>query len=183
MHGSFEPTDDQRHRVIRRHNDWTLKEHEVVVSHWPDIDEITKRLPHRTRAAICNFAGRCNLRKQIHLWTDEEHSLLRRRVREGVPQREIAKELGLNKLQITNRIAYTGLSYPRRPPKPTGNPLIDTIRRRAFDLNVSMKELDEACNSGKQFEKYSAQRRIHIKHIARAAKVLDGNITIQWSEK
>ena len=35
------------HRVVRKQNDWTLKEHEVVVSHWPDVETIQKSLPHR----------------------------------------------------------------------------------------------------------------------------------------
>jgi phosphohistidine phosphatase SixA len=43
-------------RVIRRSTNWTLKEHEVVVSHWPDVDAIAKQLPHRTRRA-CPSSG------------------------------------------------------------------------------------------------------------------------------
>jgi hypothetical protein len=86
-------------------------------------------------------------------------------------------------MQVENRMRYTGLTYDRRPPKPTGNQLIDAIRKRAFDLNMSMKELDEACRSGHQFEKFAACRRIHIKHIASAAKALDGEITLRWRKE
>ncbi|MBX9465586.1 MAG: hypothetical protein KL840_21895 [Aquamicrobium sp.] len=183
MHGMIGRESSPPRPIVRRHSDWTLKEHEVVVSFWPDIEEIEKRLPHRTKAAIRGFAGKCNLRKQIHSWTDEQHSILRQRVRHGVPTAEIAKELGLTRLQVVNRMQYSRLTYPRRPPNPTGNELIDSIRKRAFECNVSMKELDEACKSGAQFRRYSASRRIHIKHVVQATKVLDGDLVIRWSDQ
>lgn len=182
MHGMIGQAATRVPRVHRRIADWTLKEHEVVVSHWPDVDEIGRRLPHRTRKAIQAFAGKCNLRKPIHFWTDEQNSLLRRRVREGVPAKEIAREIGLTKLQVTNRMRYIGLTYPRRPPKPCGNEIVDAIKKRAFVLNISMKELDEACRSGGQFQRYAPCRKIHIKHIVKATRVLDGNLTIRWNE-
>ncbi len=59
------------------------------------MDEIKKRLPHRSQHAIASFASKCNLRKQIHFWTTTEDALLRKRVRENVPREQIAKELGL----------------------------------------------------------------------------------------
>lgn len=183
MHGIIGNASVRVHRVIRRSNDWTLKEHEVVVSYWPDIDEIAKRLPHRSRYAIGYFAGKCNLRKQIHSWTGEQHRILRNRVREGIPRAEIAKELGLTTGQIANRMGSTGLTYPRRRPKIMGNSLMDSIRQRAFDLNISMKELDEACKSGNQFAKYAACRHVHIKHIVKAAKVLDGEVALRWRDQ
>lgn len=182
MHGTIGEASRKPHRVIKRRNDWTLKEHEVVISHWPDVDEIERKLPHRSRSAIQNFAGKCNLRKPIHTWTQAQHSLLRRRVAEGMPRQKIANELGLTVLQVGNRMRYSGLNYNRRPPKPTGHALIDSIKKRAYDLNISLKELDEACASGHQFAKYSPARRIHIKHMIKATKVLDGKLAIQWSD-
>lgn len=115
MHGTFDVEEIPRHRVIRRHSDWTLKEHEVVVSYWPDIAAIQSALPHRSRAAIQNFAGKCNLRRPLHIWTQPEDQLLRRRVRENVPRQAIAKEMRLTLNQVANRMAYTGIRYGRRP--------------------------------------------------------------------
>lgn len=183
MHGTIGHSAVRVHRVVRRHSDWTLKEHEVVVSHWPDVDKIAKQLPHRTRNAIRSFAGKCNLRKQIHSWTQEEHSLLRRRVREGISQREIAKELGLTKLQVTNRMRYAGLTYGRRPPTPSGNKIMDAIFYRAFELNLSRKDLDALCQSRAAFSRWSPARRIHNRHIWRAVKELGGQLVVEWCDE
>src|SRR5690606_16432246 len=109
-------------------------------------------------------------------------SLLRKRVREGLPYKEIALELRLSTQQVASRMRYTGLRYARKPPKPSGNALVNSIKKRAFDLNFSMKELDEACGSGKRFTHFKPTSGVHIKHVVKAAKVLDGEICIRWSE-
>lgn len=168
------------HRVVRRHNDWTLKEHAVLMDHWPDVDKLVKLLPHRSRKAIENFAGKCNLRRKIHFWTAREDRLLRQRVREGVPRKQTASELGLKVDQVANRLQYTGLRYARRPPKRAGHRLIDTIRARAYEMNMTTSELDEACKSGSVFRKWSPARKIHHKHIQRAVQILGGQFDIVW---
>jgi len=103
-------TDYRVTRVVRRHSDWTLKEHEVLVSYWPDIEQIAKRIPHRTRGAIRAFASKCNLCKPPHLWAEEQHSLLRKRVREGLPRKEIASQLGLSMQQVASRMYHSALN-------------------------------------------------------------------------
>lgn len=168
-------------RIRKAKNDWTLKEHEVLVTYWPDVSLIRRALPHRSEAAIRNFAGKCNLRKQIHHWTPEQDQLLRKLIKEGVTRKQIGKELGLTFFQVGNRMRYTGLSYGRRPPKPTGHKVMDSIRRRLFDLNMSSAELDEACGTGKAFQKWSPRRCIAMKNLIRAIKELDGELSVEWS--
>jgi hypothetical protein len=169
-------------RPIRRvTNAWTLKEHEVVVTHWPDKATIRMLLPHRTEAAINDFASKCNLRRRLHVWTAGQDKVLRQRLKEGCLRKDIAAELGLTLLQVDNRMQYTGLKSPRRRPRPTGNKLIDAIRLRSFELNISMRELDEACKSGHVFSQSSPARHVSIKHVLRALKVLDGQLAVEWS--
>lgn len=180
MHGTFDVEEIPRHRVIRRHSDWTLKEHEVVVSYWPDIAAIQSALPHRSRAAIQNFAGKCNLRRPLHIWTQPEDQLLRRRVRENVPRQAIAKEMGLTLNQVANRMAYTGIRYGRRPPVATSDPLMTAIFQRAFDLNFSRGDLDEMCKSGSRFRQWSAAKRIPHKHLLRVIEELGGRVVPEW---
>lgn len=168
-------------RVVRRSNEWTLREHEVVVSHWPDVSTIRRRLPHRTRTAIVGFAGKCNLRKQIHVWTGEQDAKLRRMVRAQMSRKDIARELGLTLMQVANRMGYASIRYDRRAPKPSGHALYDSIARRAFDTNTSLKELDEACRSGAVFQKFGRGRKISIRAIARAVQALGGELCIEWS--
>jgi hypothetical protein len=178
MHGTL-PTPVTPLR--RNRGSWTLKEHEVVVSHWPDIGQIRLRLPYRSVHAIRNFASRCNLRREIHVWTAEQTALLKRRVRELRTREQIAKEMGFTRMQVQNRCQYLGLVTGKRPPQLTGNRLMDAIYLRAFELNISRKDLDEACRSGGQFQKWSPARRIAITHIIKALKVLDGQLTVEWS--
>lgn len=180
MHGTIVAPDAQR--VVRRHRDWTLKEHEVVISHWPDVATISRRLPHRTATAIRSFAGKCNLRREIHLWSASQDALLRKRVRERVPRRDIAAELKLTLLQVTNRMRYAGIRYEgKRPPSSTGNRLMDAVFARAHELNLSRRDLDEICNSGAVFQRWGPSRRIHLKHVRRAVEYLDGAFVVEWN--
>lgn len=183
MHGTFLQQSESPRPLVRRSNDWTLKEHEVVVSHWPDVKTIERLLPHRTRCAIVAFAGKCNLRKEQHVWTGAQTSLLRKRVSEGKTRSEIASEMGLTKLQVQNRCQYLGLHRVRRPPRPTGHRLMDSIYMRVFELNMSRRDLDEACSSGQQFRNWCPVRHIAPKHLLRAIEVLDGQLTVEWSDE
>lgn len=64
---------------------------------------------------------------------------------------------------------------------PTGVNLMDSIRLRAFEMNMSMSELDEACRSGHLFQHWSINRRMAMKHILKAIEVLDGEVAVEWS--
>ncbi len=181
MHGVITtPSPDKP--IVRRINDWSLREHEVVVSHWPNLLEIRRLLPHRTVNAINSFAGKCNLRKELHVWTTTETALLKRRVREGRTRAEVAAELGMTTLQVQNRCQYLKLSHERRPPKPTGDRLMDAVYQRAFELNMSRRELDEACSSGGQFQRWSPARKIAFKHVLKAVRLMEGQLAVEWSD-
>jgi hypothetical protein len=59
---------------------------------------------------------------------------------------------------------------------------MDSIRRRLFDMNMSARELDEACHSGRVFRKWSPARKVAMKHIFSAMKVLEGQLVVKWSD-
>lgn len=180
MHATMDHAAVRQHKVVRRHSDWTLKEHEVVVSHWPDINTIRSALPHRTRKAIENFAGRCNLRRPLHIWTQVEDQLLRQRVKENVPRKAIADELKLTLNQVANRMAYTGMRYSRRPPSIGGSPIMQEILKRAYELNMSRGDLDEMCRSGSAFRRWTPARNIHRRHLWRAIEEMGGSVVPEW---
>jgi hypothetical protein len=182
MYPNIESGPVRARRIVRRNNEWTLREHEVVVSHWPRVEEISRRLPHRTVTAIRGFAGKCNLRKPMRQWKQTEDSLLRKRVKQGVSRQEIARELGMTLNQVANRMAYANIHYERKPPQRTGNHLRDEIFQRAFDLNLSRKDLDELCCSGNIFSKWSPSQKVHNRHIWRAVNRLGGKLTVEWDE-
>jgi len=163
-------------------DEWTLREHRVVVDHWPDKKAIHRILPHRTTTAIQSFASKCNLPKPIHSWTTVEDALLKRRVREGVSRKLIAAELGLTTLQVQNRMKYAGIRYEPRPPAPTGNHLVDAVRLRSFGLRMSLTDLDRSLGRRKTFSHGGRGHKVALDAINQAAKALGGRLVIEWEE-
>ena len=182
MYASIEMPQGTGRPIVRRKDDWTLKEHEVVVCHWPDIAEIRRRLPHRSRSALLKFATKCNLRRPVHIWTQTEDALLRKRVREGVSRQALANELRMSLMQVGNRMGYANIRYPKKAPAPSGNRLMDAIFQRAFEMNLKRKDIDEICKSGSAFQRWSPARRLHIKHIKAAVNFLEGELIVEWSD-
>ncbi|MGS1095134.1 hypothetical protein ACVCNR_11185 [Aquamicrobium terrae] len=183
MHGTIGNASVRVHRVIRRSNDWTLKEHEVVVSYWPDMGAIAERLPHRSNTAIRAFAGRCNLTSNRHVWTAAQDNKLRKLVAAGFQRKEIAAELGLSIQQIGGRLSYCKIHTARRPPAPSENALVHSIRQRAFELNMSLADLDRSLGTRKIFRQAAGRQRVGHTHIERAVKALGGNLVVEWTKQ
>lgn len=183
MHGTLVHTSERHHRVVRRHNDWTLKEHEVVVSHWPDITTIERRLPYRSRRAIRGFAGRCNLLTSRHIWTAAEDTKLRKLAAAGYERRAIAEELGLTIGQVAGRLSYTRTAIARKPPAPSANPLVDAVRQRAFEMRMSLADLDRSLGNQKIFQQAAGRQCVRLAHIEKAVKALGGELTVEWNDQ
>lgn len=183
MHGMIGHSTVRVHRVVRRHSDWTLKEHEVVVSYWPDVEAIRKRLPHRSKRAIHAFAGRCNLTTGRHMWTAAEDTKLRKLAAAGYRRKEIAMELDLTPGQVAGRLSYARISIARKPPAPSPNLLVNAIRQRAFDLNMTLADLDRSLGNQKIFRQAAGRQRVRHVHIDRAVKALGGRLTVEWSDE
>lgn len=169
-------------RPLRRVADsWTMREHEIVITYWPDIGKIREYLPHRTIHAVRSFAQKCNLRKPGHAWTGAENTLLKKRVKEGVTRRKIAEELGLTLGQVVNRCQLAKIRG-RQSLKVYGDPLLDSFRQRARALNMTITDLDKACGSKGAFAKWPSKGRAPMKHLEKALAVLDGKLTVEWSD-
>lgn len=169
--------------VRRRKDDWTLKEHEVVVSHWPDVEAIIKRLPHRSKRAIHAFAGRCNLTLQRHIWTAAEDAKLRKFAAEGRKRKEMAAELGLTITQVAGRLSYARIPLARKPPKPSSNPLVTAIRQRAFECHMTLADLDRSLGDQKIFRQAAGRQCVRHIHIERAIKALGGVLVVKWVDE
>lgn len=183
MHGMIGRESSQPRRIVRRHSDWTLKEHEVLVSHWPDMNAIRKRMPHRSVRAIRAFAGRCNLTSERHIWTAAEDARLRKLAAAGSSRKDIATELGMTVRQIAGRMRYTRIAVARKPPTPSKNPLVNAIRQRAYDLNMSMIDLDRSLGDRKIFQHAAGKQKVARAHIERAVRALGGKFVIEWCDE
>lgn len=179
MHGTLPAI--RRSRIVRRDDTWTYTESEVLREAWPSMDAIRKRLPHRSERAIRKMAKRCGLipDKLQHIWTGAQDRTLKRMAANGATRKEIADALGLTPGQVSNRLQYTKTNIAKRAPVLIGDPLVDAIRRRAFDLNISIVDLDRSLGRGKAFR--SARWRLPSPRcLHQAVKALGGNLVVQW---
>lgn len=101
----------------------------------------------------------------------------------GSPRSEIEAALpGYSWHQIRMQAQARRFPRPARPMINSGYPVIDQIKLRARELNMSMRDIDELARSGSYF--YSAawrqNSRPNPKHIANAIAALDGHIEAVW---
>ncbi|WP_395448678.1 hypothetical protein ACHMW7_28380 [Aminobacter sp. UC22_36] len=183
MHGTLPAI--RRMRVVRRDDSWTYIESEVLKEFWPSIEVIRKRLPHRTERAIRNMAKRCGLipDKAQHIWTAGQDRTLKRMAASGATRKEIADTLGLTALQVASRLQYTKTHIAKRAPVMLGDPLVDAVRRRAFDLKISMVDLDRSLGRHKVFQNAWKQKLVGPIHLHKAVKALGGSLVVQWEEE
>lgn len=184
MHGTMQPFAGARARVIRRDDSWTYRETEVLHEHWPDMAALRKLLPHRSEKAIKRMAQKCGAAppKEQHVWTGAQDKRLRALAADGTPIKLIAKELDLRPLQVTNRLQYTGVRIARRPPGLCGDDLADAVRLRAFQMNISIRDLDRSLGRHRIFEKAVTRKHVLPNHIEKAVKALGGRLTIEWDD-
>lgn len=182
MHGTIQSV--SRTRIVRRDDSWTYRETEVLREHWPDMVAMRKLLPHRTETAIRHMATKCGAvpQKDQQIWTGAEDKRLRAFAGQGMPCKLIARELGLRPLQVTNRLRYIGIRIARKPPALCGDALADSVRQRAFQMNILMADLDRSLETGRIFRNAITKKRVLPKHIDKAAKALGGRLTIVWDE-
>lgn len=182
MHGTLPPV--RRQLLVRRENCWTFRETEVLRELWPAIAPIRARLPHRTERAIREMATRCGVAapKDQHIWTGADDKKLREMAAAGTSRKEIANKLGLTVMQVQNRLQYRGINISRRPPIPSGDKLADAVRLRAFQMNMTMADLDRSLGNQHIFQQAPSKKRVLTKHIEKAAKALGGKLVIEWQE-
>ena len=84
---------------------------------------------------------------------------------------------GKTKRQVWAKAAQRKIRRPRRRPKLLDLPVIDDIRQRAFDLQLTMRDLDEIAGSGAYFRKPSYY---NWKALAAAIQWLGGTPRVAW---
>lgn len=183
MHGTLPAI--RRAKIIRRDDTWTYAESEILRESWPSIEAIRKRLPHRTEGAIRFMAKRCGLipDKIQHIWTAAQDRNLKRMAANGATRKEMADALGLTALQVAGRLQYTKTQIAKRAPVLLGDPLVDAVRRRAFDLKISMVDLDRSLGRHKVFQNAWKQKLVGPIHLHKAVKALGGSLVVQWEEE
>ncbi|RJG46650.1 hypothetical protein D3Y55_21935 [Mesorhizobium sp. DCY119] len=131
------------------------------------------------------MAKRCGLipERVQHIWTAAEQSKLRRLAVTGVTRKEIAAELGLSVQQVAGRMMYSKIHLAKRPPKLVGDPIVDAIRLRAFDMKMSIADLDRSLGRTKTFQTCTHGKPISPAHIYRAVRALGGRMVVEWIDE
>jgi hypothetical protein len=88
---------------------------------------------------------------------------------------------GMSWRQIAAKARHIGVRRMRRKLNATGHPLIDMIRDRAFDLRLSMVDLDAMAGTKRYFQKSSwCNGRPNRKALLQAVEALGGEVSIRW---
>lgn len=152
---------------------WSSAEDEIVRKGYPNYVSLRRSLPHRSLSALKYRASVLGLQTRRHRWTGREMKNLERlraggatwpQIQEMYPGRSLGRAMNYHK--------------KRRGPVRLGFPLLDDIRQRAFDRGIRLRELDEFACSGTYFRR--GNRFENIRHVQQAAKLLGGELMIEW---
>jgi hypothetical protein len=149
---------------------------------YPNYGALRKALRRRTYRALRARAGTLGITIKRHRWTAIEASRLRRLYPTATRDEILAALPGLRWKQIKAMAKYRRLHRARKPLKPTGFPIIDDIRLRAFHLNLSMVDLDAMARTRCYFQKACWHSgKISDRAVHRAIRALDGSIIAHWN--
>ncbi len=157
---------------------WTTLEIETLRRLHPDYGALVGALPGRTRKAIETKAQSLRLPEPRQVWSEPEFQLMKPLYVQGVPMRTILEGLpGKTAKQVWAKAFGRSIRRPRRPPRTTGLAPVDAVRQRAFELCMSMVELDEAAGGRAYFRR---PRRVNWSAVQRVLPQLGGRIAVSW---
>ncbi|WP_117195265.1 hypothetical protein [Rhizobium terrae] len=160
---------------------WTSAELGILQRLYPDLDAVARALPQRTPTAITHKARQIGLVPPLRIWSASDAQKLRKPYVAGVPIDTLSEMFPRkSKRQIWHTANSMGYRRPRRAPKITGMPLVDSIRRRAFDLHITMTELDAIVGKVQYFV---CPRHVDWGALQRAMEFLGGRPMVCWRER
>lgn len=160
---------------------WTKREDEKIRRLYPDYRALKIALRRRTRMAIVCRASKLRISKKRQLWTAADISRLRRIYPTGTDAEIATAFPAFTKRQVQAIANRLRIPKKRRRYKRTGIAIIDAIRDRAFDLNLTMKDLDALANSRHYFQNCCRElSSVNGLNVYRAIEALDGQVTATW---
>ena len=160
---------------------WTADEIANLCQTFPDRKAACLALPRRTPGAVAHKARQLGLIPPRRIWIGDEAARLRKPYVSGVPMTELLDMFpGKTRSQIWKKACHMGYRRPRRAPKLTGMPLVDVIRRRAFECRLSMTDLDVFVGRKRYFV---SPRHLDWRALQRAMTILGGRPVISWSHE
>lgn len=158
------------------HKVWTSPEIETLRRQYPDYQAMAAALPHRTLSAIKTKTVRLKIARTRRVWAHSEFSSIKPPYAHGVRMAAILPAVpGKSAPQVYSKAASKKVRRPRRRPKLVGFAIVDAIRQRAFDLRLSMTDLDLMLGSKTYFRRPRSEnwRLLH-----RAIVLLGGKVHV-----
>lgn len=140
-------------RTPNGHPLWTEREDDVVRALYPDYRALRRALRRRTYHALRYRTRALGIAKKKHVWLGSEVSRLRRLYPKADRADILLAFPELSWQQIAAKACHIGVRRARRRLNSTGYPLVDLIRDRAFDLSLSMVDLDAIAGTKHYFQK------------------------------
>jgi hypothetical protein len=163
---------------------WTADEDDICRQHGDDYEALQAKLPHRSYSALRKRCQALGLRPNRQIMTANEVSRLRRLYPTASHQELQAAFPGRSIQRIRRTCSYFSITRNRQPLKETGYAIINEIRRRCFELNYSMVDLDEIAGTGNYFSKANWHTQgLNAKAVYRAVKALDGELAVRWNDE
>lgn len=166
-----------------RQLEWTEAEDNVVRFLFPDYKAMEQVLRHRTYHALKSRAAGLGIVPRKHVWTNAEVSRLRKvyptashgELREAFP--------GMALASIKAKARHVGLHRKPLGFKRTGCLLLDQLRDRCFELNLSMIDLDGMAGTKTFFQKQQWRTGINYARLAAGVHAIGGTLKADWGEE
>ena len=165
---------------------WTPEEDDLVREHFQDRPKLRAMLPHRTGSAINHRVQDLglNLNKRFFNVTAKDLTSIRQLAKTCRTYQEIADALGLSRHAVRHHMYRRGIRFARTAPKMTGVVMVDAIRQRAFEMKLSLRDLDRSLGyRQKYFSKAMNAHEVTIGQIAKAVKALRGQLVVVWDDE
>lgn len=159
---------------------WSEAEVDLLRLHYPDYTRLVELLPHRTRKAIEMKVAKLGLARPLRIWSDGEVRNFKPPYQDGALVADILPLLNeKSATQLYGAASRRRVRRPRRRPKILGVAILDSIRQRAFDMHISLSDLDEATG---QKDYFSHPTSLRWSAIRKAIRVLGGQPVVHWYE-
>lgn len=161
---------------------WLPVEDDCLRRLYPRYDLLAAQLPHRSLAALKHRARRLGIVCPRHVWTNLEVRRLRQAYAANMADDELSSQFpGCSLAQIKAKARHLGLRRPVKTYRMLGIPLLDAVRARAGDRQMSLVELDRLAGTVAYFQK--SRKGPVLQWIAKGAAVLGGRLEIHWPEE
>lgn len=161
---------------------WSHDEDAVIHALHPDYKAMCSKLPHRSKDSIKRRSEKLGLCKGYrNTWSSSELTRLKKNYAICDLPSLLSMFPGRTARQIRARASKSGL-HKSKGYALTGNPLLDSIRKRCLDLNYTMGDLDAMACTGSYFR----ESRWHCKNqhsnikMTLAIKALGGRLCVNW---